>query len=79
MILLFKDSQTLKNIDHLTLYDKVSLHYVNSEYIRIMTVLCQSNKRHKTSTVKIAFKKKKKRGELGKAVFCYAINKYTIC
>lgn len=61
ILLLFKDSQTLQNIDHMTFCDKLSLNYLNSEYIRIMTVLCQSNKRHKTGTVKTVFKRKKKR------------------
>lgn len=50
----------VKNIDHMTLYDKFSLNYLNSEYIRIMVVLCQSSNRHETSTVKTDFKKKVK-------------------
>lgn len=35
----------------MTFYDKFSLNDLNSEYTRIMTVLCQSNRRNETSAV----------------------------
>lgn len=52
-ILFFKDSWILKSTDHMTLYDKFGLNRLNSVYVRTVTVLCQSNKRPETSTVKI--------------------------
>lgn len=57
IVLLFKDSWTLKPIDHMTFYDKFSLNYLNSDYISIMTVLCQFNKRREKSRVEIVQKK----------------------
>lgn len=51
ILLLFKDSETEKIIDHMTFYDKFSLNDLNSEYTRIMTVLCQPNRRNETSAV----------------------------
>lgn len=39
-------------MDHMTLYDKFNLNDLNSEYIRIMTVQCLSNKRNEITVQK---------------------------